>query len=86
MAEVIGVSIARAGLRTKEEEVVLDFVEAFDSLATGVHAMKKKPNKSPEPTSCTVMPRATVCFCELKLPTEFRSPARVMPVQAVAHL
>ncbi len=38
IAEIIGVSIARAGLRKEDEEVVLDYVEAFDSLATATHS------------------------------------------------
>ena len=48
--------------------------------------MFPKPNKSPEPTSSSVMPRAIVSFLDLKQRTEFQNQARVMPAEAVAHL
>ena len=38
VAEIIGVSAARAGLRAADEDVVFNFVEAFDPIATAVHA------------------------------------------------
>ena len=37
VAEVIGVSIARAGLQEADEDAVLDFVEAFDPIGTAVY-------------------------------------------------
>jgi hypothetical protein len=43
-------------------------------------------NKAPEPTSTSVMPRATVSFSELKHRTEVPNQARAMPAVAVAHL
>jgi hypothetical protein len=44
------------------------------------------PNKAPEPTSCSVTPRATVPSIELKQQNPSRLQARVAPEQAVAHL
>ena len=44
------------------------------------------PNKAPEPTSSSVMPRAIVPSSELKQRTEFLNRARAMPAEAVAHL
>ena len=44
------------------------------------------PNKALEPTATSVMPRAIVCFFELKLQTEVLNQARATPAVAVAHL
>jgi len=38
IAEVLGVSIARAGLPKKDEDLVLDWAEALDPLASAVHS------------------------------------------------
>jgi hypothetical protein len=46
----------------------------------------KRPNKAPEPTSTSVMPRAIVCFFEMKPRKQFPNQARVTPAVAVAHL
>jgi len=46
----------------------------------------KEPNKPPEPTSSSVMPRAIVSVFEMKLWTEVPTQARAMPAEAVAHL
>ena len=48
--------------------------------------MKKRPNKALEPTSTSVMPRATLSFSDLKQWIESSNEARVMPAVAVAHL
>jgi hypothetical protein len=44
------------------------------------------PNKSPEPTTTSVTPRALALFSETKPPTETRLPARLVPAVVVAHL
>ena len=44
------------------------------------------PNKAPEPTSTSVMPRATLPLSEMKLQTELPNEARATPAVAVAHL
>jgi len=44
------------------------------------------PNKAPEPTSTSVMPRATLPSSDLKERTDDLNKARVMPAVAVAHL
>lgn len=38
IAEVLGVSIARAGLTKKDEALVLDWAEALDPFASAVHS------------------------------------------------
>ena len=48
--------------------------------------MTKGPNKAPEPTATSVMPRAIVSVSEMKLRTEVPIQARVTPAVAVAHL
>jgi len=45
-----------------------------------------EPNKTPEPTSTSVMPRAASLVSEMKRRTHFQNAARVMPAVAVAHL
>ena len=47
---------------------------------------RKRPNKAPEPTLTSVMPRAISPESEMKRRTEFHSPARVTPAVSVAHL
>jgi hypothetical protein len=47
---------------------------------------RKRPNKAPEPTSGSVTPRAIEGMVETKQWNENRSPARVAPAPAVAHL
>jgi hypothetical protein len=60
---------------------------ALASLFIIAQFMKKNPpNKAPEPTTCSGTPRAIVCLFEMKLQTEVRNAARVVPEQAVAHL
>ena len=49
-------------------------------------AFGPEPNKTPEPTSTSVMPRAIVPFSDLKQRTDFQNHARAMPAVAVAHL
>ena len=46
----------------------------------------KTPNKAPEPTPTSVMPRATSRRSERTNRTEAQNPARVMPAVVVAHL
>jgi len=46
----------------------------------------KTPNKAPEPTPTSVMPRATSRDSERNSRTELQNPARVMPAAVVAHL
>ena len=50
------------------------------------HSSSRPPNKALEPTSTSVMPRATLSFSALKPRTSFPNQARVMPAVAVAHL
>ena len=47
---------------------------------------KNPPNKALEPTSTSVMPRATLPFPDLNGRTALPNPARVTPAVAVAHL
>jgi hypothetical protein len=47
---------------------------------------QKMANQSLEPTSCAVMPRATLLISESSIESAVRSAARGMPAQAVAHL
>jgi hypothetical protein len=49
-------------------------------------SVKEEPNKAPEPTSCSVTPRAILSCSELKQRTANSNAARVAPEQAVAHL
>jgi hypothetical protein len=51
-----------------------------------MRSKKEKPNKSPEPTSCSVTPRAFVSFSEMEQQPPNPNAARVAPEQAVAHL
>jgi hypothetical protein len=44
------------------------------------------PNKAPEPTACSVTPRAIAGKAEMKQWKEHRPAARGAPEQAVAHL
>ena len=45
-----------------------------------------RPNKAPEPTLVTVMPRASSRVIEMKLDCADSNPARVTPATGVAHL
>jgi hypothetical protein len=45
-----------------------------------------EPNKAPEPTPTSVMPRATLPVSDMKLRTEIPNQARVTPAVVVAHL
>jgi hypothetical protein len=44
VANIIGVSVARAGLSAAEENLLLDFVEAFDPIARRATARPKNQN------------------------------------------
>jgi hypothetical protein len=67
--------------------VVDSLFEHFDeSYLDAYMKAPKPPNKAPEPTSCSVTPRAIEAEAEMKQRKEGRSAARVAPEQAVAHL
>jgi len=51
-----------------------------------VSRFQKMPNKAPEPTPTSVMPRATSRVTETKRWNVEPNPARVMPAAVVAHL
>jgi hypothetical protein len=61
-------------------------VSGGDSVCRNPRAMTPKPNKAPEPTSTSVMPRAILSCFEMKQRTELPNQARVTPAAAVAHL
>ena len=61
-------------------------VECLTRVGSAVFDIVHKPNKAPEPTSTSVMPRAIVSFLDLKQRTAFPIHARVIPAVAVAHL
>src|SRR4051812_32392242 len=54
--------------------------------ASVCRASKQGPNQALEPTSRTVMPRATLLISECSNRSARRSGARGTPVRAVAHL
>jgi len=56
---------------------------SFDSAAVDLHFA---PNKAPEPTPTSVMPRAISRVTEAKQWNAEPNPARVMPDAVVAHL
>ena len=58
-------------------------VSTFEALPRSESAW---PNKAPEPTSTSVMPRAIEVITESSIPTPLPNQARVTPAVAVAHL
>ena len=48
--------------------------------------MKKRPNKSPEPTPRSVTPRANESVSDMKPQNPNRHAARGVPARVVAHL
>ena len=64
---------------------LLSFLSSVLSFTAVRHSLDR-PNKAPEPTSCSVTSRAISRLSEMKLQTENRILARAAPEQAVAHL
>ena len=61
------------------------FPEPCDSFTRFPHT-SDPPNKAPEPTSTSVMPRAIEAKSDRPKPTTFPNQARATPAEAVAHL
>jgi hypothetical protein len=61
---------------------------SFASLASATPEIQVPavPNKTPEPTTASVTPRAIECVVELKQMNSNRSEARGAPAAVVAHL
>ena len=62
------------------------FIHFPGSSVSSDFGRRAQPNKAPEPTACSVTPRAIEGEAEMKQQKESRSAARVAPEHAVAHL